>query len=119
MNSHPQTQITFHGIEHSDAVESEIRSKIAKLEKFSERITSCRIVVESPHKHRKKGRIYSIKIDLTIPGHEIVINRSSKLDHSHEDIYVAIRDSFREAKRKLQDYNRRRQEHSGLHHNLK
>lgn len=95
-------QITFHQIEHSDAVESRIREKIAKLEKFSDQIISCRVVVESPHRHHHKGKLYNIKIDLAIPGHEILVNHNSRLDHSHEDIYVAIRDSFNEAKRQLQ-----------------
>lgn len=119
MNTSSQTQITFHGVDHSDAVENRIRNKIIKLEQFAGRLTSCRVVVESPHKHGHKGKLYNIKIDLTLPGHEIVINRNSHMDHSHEDIYVAIRDSFREAKRRLQDCMRRRQIKSGLpHHNL-
>jgi len=119
MNTSTQIQITFHGVEHSDAVENHIRKKIIKLEKFAGRLTSCRVTVESPHKHDYKGRLYNIKIDLTLPGHEIVINRNSHMDHSHEDIYVAIRNSFRDAKRRLQDCMRRMQDKSGTpHHNL-
>ena len=119
MNISPQVQITFHGVDHSDAIENHIRQKIMKLEKFAGRITSCRVVVEAPHKHVHKGKLYDVKIDLTLPGHEIVVNRNAHLDHSHEDIYVAIRDAFKETKRRLQDCVRRDQEKSGIpHHNL-
>lgn len=109
MNTINPVQITFHGVDHSDAIENRIREKIEKLEKYAGQIISCHVVVEAPHKHVHKGKLYSIKIDLTIPGHEIVVNRDSHLDHSHEDIYVAIRDSFDEAKRRIQDCTRRMQ----------
>ncbi|MBC7908715.1 MAG: HPF/RaiA family ribosome-associated protein, partial [Rhodospirillaceae bacterium] len=36
-------QITFHGIDHSDAAEERVREKVAKLEQFFDRITSCRV----------------------------------------------------------------------------
>jgi ribosomal subunit interface protein len=118
MNSNIQVQISFHGVEHSDAIESRIREKISKLEKFTGQISRCHVVVETPHKHMHKGKLYSIKIDLTIPGHEIVVNRDSPLDHSHEDIYVAIRDSFNEAKRRLQDHMRRSQGKVKMHQDV-
>lgn len=115
MNSPIPIRISFHGVEHSDAIETRIREKIAKLEKFSSDIIRCHVIVETPHKHMHKGKLYSIKIDLTVPGHEIVVNRDSSLDQSHEDIYVAIRDSFNEVRRRLQDHMRRAQGKVKLH----
>lgn len=47
-------------------------------------------------------QLFNVRIDLTAPGTEIVINR----DHP-EDVYVAIRNAFDHAMRKLQDYARR------------
>lgn len=115
MTTSSPVQITFHGVDHSDAIESRIRKKIEKLEKLAGKIITCHVVVEVPHKHMHKGKLYSIKIDLSVPGDEIVVNRDSDKDHSHEDIYVAIRDSFNEAKRQLQDYLRRRQGKTKTH----
>lgn len=99
-------QITFQDIEHSDAVAARIREKVEKLEHYFDRIMSCRVVVEAPHRHHHKGKIYNVRIDITVPGGEIVVNRNSGLDHAHEDIYVAIRDAFNEAKRQLQNLTR-------------
>ena len=48
-----------------------------------------------------------VRIDLTVPGEEIVIGREPGHDHAHEDVYVAIRDAFDAAKRQLQDHARR------------
>jgi ribosome-associated translation inhibitor RaiA len=45
-----------------------------------------------------------VRIDLKVPGKEIVVNR----DHD-EDIYVALRDAFDVARRQLEDHARRQQ----------
>jgi cold shock CspA family protein len=124
-------KITFHNMSPSKAVEATIREKAAKLNSFYNRIMSCRVTVEAPHRHHHKGKAFEVRVDLTVPGGELVINhasqrleavkgrlaeRSEKVfaerhepsKHSaHEDIYVAIRDAFNAAGRRLQDYARR------------
>jgi len=95
-------QITFRDIERSDALEAHIRDRAEKLETFFEPIMSCRVVVEMPHQHKHQGKVFNVRIDIGVPGNEIVVNR----DH-HEDVYVALRDGFDAAKRQLQDYARR------------
>lgn len=97
-------QITFHNIPPSEAVEAKIRSLADKLEHFYNRITSCRVIVDAPHRHQRNGKLYQIRIDITVPTGEIVVNRDPPEHQSHEDIYVAIRDAFDAAKRKLQDH---------------
>jgi ribosomal subunit interface protein len=101
-------QITFHNIEHSDAVEAKIREKAQKLERFAEHITSCRVVVEAPHKHHHKGNLYTVAVDITLPGEEILANRHPDKHQAHQDVYVAMRDAFDAARRQLEDYVRRR-----------
>lgn len=94
-------QITIRDIEHSEALETRIRDKAIQLEEFFDHIISCRVVVEVPHKHHQ-GRQFSVRIDIGVPGNEIVVNR----DHA-EDVYVALRDAFDAAKRQLEDYARK------------
>jgi len=101
-------QITFRHLDPSDAIEADIRDKAGKLEQFADDITSCRVVVEAPHKHQHKGRIYTVKIDIRLPGEEIIASHHSDQHHAHEDVYVAIRDAFNAAKRQLEDYVRER-----------
>jgi len=103
-------QITMRDLPHSDALESHIREKAEKLEKFYPHLTSCRVVVEQPHKHHHQGRNFDIHIDLTVPGKELVINRAS-----NEDVYVAVRDAFDAAKRQLEDYARIQRGDTKLH----
>lgn len=100
-------QITFRDIPHSDAVEAAIREKAEKLDQFFDKIMSCQVMVESPHAHHHQGRLYHVRVDLTVPGAELVASRSPDKHHAHEDVYVAIRDAFDEVKRQLQDYKRK------------
>ena len=100
-------QITFRDIPHSDAVEAAIREKAEKLDQFFDKIMSCRVMIESPHSHHHQGRLYHVRVDITVPGAELVASRSPNKHHAHEDVYVAIRDAFDEAKRQLQEYKRK------------
>ena len=95
-------QITIRDMEHSDALETHIRDKVNKLDEFFDRIMSCRVVVEMPHKHHHQGKQFNVRIDIGVPGSELVVNR----DHA-EDVYVALRDAFDAAKRQLEDYARK------------
>jgi len=86
-------QITFRDIPQSDALETRIREKAG--------IVSCRVVVESRDRHKHQGKEFCVRIEMHIPQHDIAINR----DH-HEDVYVAVRDAFNAAARKLEDLTR-------------
>ncbi len=101
-----ELQITFRDIPKSDAIEADIREKAAKLDQFYDSIMSGRVIVEAPHGHHHKGKLYHVSIDLTVPDGELVVNRSPG-NHAHEDVYVAIRDAFNAIRRKLQDYARK------------
>lgn len=111
-----QPQISFQGISHSDAIEQAIRDRIDELEKFHSGIIACRVVVDSPHRTRNKGKIYEIRIDVSVPGKDVVISREAGFDHAHEDIYVAIRDSFDAARRGLEDQVRKMSGHRTKRH---
>jgi ribosomal subunit interface protein len=95
-------QIMFRDMAQSEAIEAAIREKAEKLNLFFDRIMGCRVTVGIVQKHKQHGKLFNVRIDLTVPGSEIVVNRDRA-----EDVYVAIRDAFDHAKRKLEDYARR------------
>ena len=99
-------QITFHNIKKSEVLEKKIQERVNKLEKFFDHIISCRVVVDIPHKHKTKGNVYSIKIEIHVPNDEIVVTRSNELDKVHKFPTVMIKDAFNAAKRQLEDYAR-------------
>jgi ribosomal subunit interface protein len=101
-------QITFRQMEPSPALEQRIRELAARLDRFSSHITRCHVIVEPRPHHQHQGGLYEFRIDLTLPDEEIAIRHAHPADHAHEDPYVALRDAFRAARRKLEDYERRR-----------
>jgi ribosome-associated translation inhibitor RaiA len=119
------TQITFRNMDSSPAVEARVREEAEKLSEFYDSIMGCRVMVEIPHQHRQQGKRFHLRIDLTVPGGEIVVNHEPSLGGSirqngiekrkkeqevaapRKDIYVAIRDAFKAARRRLQDYARK------------
>lgn len=94
-------QITIRDLSLSEAAENDIRAKADNLETYYNGIMSCRVVVEGPVRHHRKGP-FTVRIDLSVPGAELVVDR-----HADADLYVAIRDAFDAARRRLEDYARR------------
>lgn len=102
-----QPQVSFHGIPIDERVRATAYDHIDDLERTYGRITGCHVVIAQPHQHRRRGGLYSVSIDIVVPGGEIVVNREHPLDHAHEDVYVALRDAFLAARRRLEDHVRR------------
>ena len=92
-------QITVRGMDHSDALDQHIRGKVEKLDRLYPKLMGCRVVAELEDRHKHQGKHFAVRVDLTAPGKEIVVNRQ----HA-EDVYVALRDAFDAAKRQLEDY---------------
>ncbi len=105
-----QLQITVREMPHSEALEAEIRRKVAGLERVHPRITAIRATVEAPHHHHHQGNPYTVRLDITVPGSEILVNR----DHA-EDVYVALRDAFQAARRQLIEHAERGQRGDKTH----
>lgn len=93
-------QIKFLNIPASEAIEAEIRKRAEKLQQYSDRINRCDVTVETSGKHQQQGHQYEVRVDLTVPGAEIALNRIQP----NEDVYVAVRDAFDAATRKLQEH---------------
>ena len=102
-----EVQVTFRGMDPSPAVEARVRRRVEDLQQVSDRIAASRVVLEAAHKRHRQGTIYNVRIDLTVPGGTIAVNREPGEDHAHEDMHVAVRDAFDAARRKLQDHIRR------------
>ena len=101
-------QISFHNLDRSETIENRIREEAAQLDEFCDRIMSCRVVVDVPHRHQTTGNVYQIRIDIKVPGEEIAVTHEpAEHDPHYENANVAIRDVFDSAVRRLEDYVRR------------
>ena len=105
--------VSFHNLDHSDAIEAHIRAEAEKLDKFFDRITACHVVVEAPYRHQRKGKLYRVAVDVIVPGVEMATTRSHAKNAAHADPQIAVRDAFRAARRRVQDHARRRRATAG------
>jgi ribosomal subunit interface protein len=94
-------QVTFRNMPHSAAIEAKITEKAEKLDRFYGRIMGCRVVVEETQRRHHQGNLFSVRIDLTVPGKELAVSRKED-----EDAYVAVRDAFDTAARLLEEHGR-------------
>ena len=99
-----ETQITFENMPGSDALRGRIQEEVARLERYADRITACRVIVRAPGHAKHQGGLFDVRIHLTLPGHrDVVVDRLPPEHHAYADPYVAIHDAFVAAKRQLQD----------------
>jgi hypothetical protein len=119
------TQVTFRGLDHSDALERDILDHVAWLEQFHHGIVRCRVLVETPHRHRRDGRHFHVRIELTVPGEAPIVvsqepslhgplkdveepehHKEADVNSVHRHARVAVREAFDTARRRLQDLGR-------------
>lgn len=118
-------QITFRNIEASEGLERTIRERAADLDTYHPRIIGCRVLVDVPHRHREHGRHVKVRIELSIPGEDVVVDHEPTLYPTLKDLdeevfrkandvaavhkyaEVAIHEAFDAARRQLQDTIRR------------
>ncbi len=100
--------ITYRHIPPSPAIESVVRERADKLERFSDNIIRCDVAIEAPHRRHQQGNLFQVRINLSVPGQDIVVKQAPDAHPAYEDAYVAIRDAFDAARRQLEDYERKR-----------
>lgn len=105
-------QISFRNIEVSDVIKERIYEEIARLDRFHDRITSCRVMVEVPHPHGQSGDLYHVRVDVTVPGAELVAKRNPPQRRANENLSAAITEAFDAMARQLQEREQRRRRHA-------
>jgi cold shock CspA family protein len=108
-------QITFRHMDSSEALAAVIGERAAELDRLFDRIISCRVAVELQHARHLQGNLFRVRVDLNVPGREIVAGRDPAAHRAHEDPYVAVRDAFDAVRRLLEDYVRERRGEVKMH----
>ena len=104
-------QITFRGMEPSEALSERIRDQVDRLEQVFDGVVGCKVVVEEPHRHHRTGRQFHVRVDLSVPGQNLVVSNDPGEAEGHEDAYVAVSDAFDAAHRQLVTYADHRRRH--------
>ncbi len=97
-------RIAFHDVPHSDALEARIRGEATRLDRLFGDILSCHVAVEMPHRRHRQGTLFHLRIDLSLPGRKLVVNKEPGDRNAHEDPYVMVRDAFDAIERQIKQY---------------
>jgi cold shock CspA family protein len=108
-------QIAFHNLEGNDAIEARVRELAEGLESLHDRIQSGRVVIDLPHRHHREGNPYNVRIDLKVPGAEIVVKRDPTQSGEYLDLDSALLEAFDDARRQLEDHARKARGHVKTH----
>src|SRR5438876_7386646 len=79
--------------------EAAIRAEAARLDSLYPRLLACKVLVETPHRHLRDGALHNVRIDLTLPGGELVVKRQPE-----KELLTAVQRAFEAARRQLEDY---------------
>ncbi len=123
--------VTFHGLDRSETLEADIRTRIGGLETYCSSIISCRVVVEFAQRHHRTGNHYHVRIDLAVPGEHIAVaheaslhataqateighaTKDTELDPERKHAFVAVHEAFDIARRRLQDFVQQQRRRGG------
>jgi len=119
-------QTTFRNMKDTAGLEELVQKEAATLERFYDRISSCRVMVERPQ-HAESSKLYHVRIDLGLPNGELVVKHTPTLHGAlqdakeeksrkeaksvlvHKSPQRAIHEAFHEMRRRLQDYSRKQE----------
>ncbi len=106
-------EITFRGVERSEAVEQRVREKFKRIEDHFDRITQARVVIEAPQRRTPLPKFFHVLIDISIPGKKpIMVRHEPSDDQAHTDVMLALRDAFSAAERQVRELADRLDRHA-------
>lgn len=98
---HP-CHITFKGMDPSEAGRVEVRAWLERLGPLTTPMIAGQVVIEAIDEGRRDDRRYHVRMALTMPEGVVTIGPEHPSNGAHEDVYVAIRNAFRAARRQLE-----------------
>lgn len=103
-------EIIFNGVQESEAMRARGEHLLQKLVGQAPDVMRVAMVVEAKHRHHHQGNVFHVSIHAHCAGGDVAVSREPALNHAHEDVYVAMRDTYKAARRKLAAFGER---HSG------
>src|SRR5712671_3965378 len=118
----PSVQVTFRNLSEIPDVRQLVENRVQKLETFCKPILSCRVVIEVPAKHHRKGFPFNVRIDAYLTDGRVIVKHAaasyagqreisnekvrmgSETTSERNSLQMTIRDAFDSARRQLQEH---------------
>ena len=92
-------EITYHRVDSSPALNEDINRRLEKLEHYSSDIQHVRVVIDLPHNHKHKGKLFHVAIEMSMKGSMIPVS------HDDASVHVAVKHAFEAAERQLKSHS--------------
>lgn len=103
-------EVDFQNMQATHELQERVRQHVDELESRFGRITAGRVVVKGPGGHHRTGGLHEVRVHLSLPdGREVNVDRINQGDERYADLHFAINDTFKQARRQLQDEARKLQ----------
>lgn len=100
-------EIDFQGMIANPDARISIARHMDQLEGRFGRITAGRVVLKAPSGHHRTGGLFEISVRLALPGgRQVNVGHTRQDDERYADLDFAINDTFKRARRQLQDQAR-------------
>ena len=86
--------IAFRHIPRSPQIVTFVNKRANKLNCFSDRITNCRVVIDTPHAPGKNGNLFRVRIIISLPDCKIIVGNNPEERHLYKSLSYAIIDTF-------------------------
>lgn len=94
--------VTSRDVDLTPDLEELIRRRAAKLERFFNHVVGCRVVVEAPGAKRQSGGPYQLRVEVSVPGNDIVVNQKPA-----QELRAAIEAAFDATERRVEEFSQK------------
>lgn len=88
-------EVVYRDLDASPTLTAMISKRIDKLHRYSDAIMHSRVVLDSPHKHKHKGKLFRASIEIGIKGTPLAVSNDD------QSVHIAVRDAFESMERQL------------------
>lgn len=95
-------EVVYRDFDSSPALNSIIDKRLEKLSRYSDSILHSRVVLDAPHNHKHKGKMFRASIEIDLKGTPLLVS------HDDESVHVAVRDAFETMERRVKEESSKR-----------
>jgi len=96
--------ISFVDIDPSPALRARIEDQAQQLTRYAPRLMDCHVSVRLAEHRHHSGNRFLVRAQVKLPGALLIAGDGASADHSHEDPYIAVRDTFDALRRQLEAF---------------
>lgn len=98
----PNADVVYRDLDASPALNTIIHKRVEKLHRFSDEIIHSKVVLDSPHNQKHKGKLYRASVEIGIKGQPVMVTQDSP------SVHEAVKEAFTVAERKLKQTSSKR-----------